>query len=141
MFGRIWLLFGGALVAASVVFGAGCGDGGGGDPTMDSGPGSPDYSLAADAFVAQPDGTSVDGEATGCGPETYPCGPYGDTVGDIVGDLTFEGYADEKYYCKKLSELSSADVRNVSLGDWYRTDPTCPSEKKRLLWLFITGGW
>lgn len=51
-----------------------------------------DTATPADTNVAMTDSTAADTPAmeTGFGP--YPAGPYGNKVGDVVANLTWEGY-------------------------------------------------
>ncbi len=35
-----------------------------------------------------------------CGPEVYPCGPYGTMLNDIAKNLEFIGYGDPEEHCK-----------------------------------------
>jgi hypothetical protein len=52
-------------------------------------------------YVVQEDGgapsdaTTADDAATTCGPETYPCPPYGTVERTVIQNLTFSGWVDE----------------------------------------------
>ncbi len=103
----------------------------------------------ADGAVADSTGAAVDTRpaldsgVAKCGPKSYPCGPYGTKIGDVVQDQTFDAYADPKYLCKadKEMKLDQSKLRKIALGDLFRGDASCSAPRKQVLWLFIAAGW
>jgi|GEM_PF-3698078 hypothetical protein len=76
---------------------------------------------------------------------TYPVGPFGTNVGDIIDNLVYEeSFYDPDTLCKpsqKLDITKSGGVKSLSLADIFRGNAYCPSRKKQFLWLVSSAGW
>ncbi|MCA9670436.1 MAG: hypothetical protein KC503_32795 [Myxococcales bacterium] len=121
----------------------------------DSTGGATDGSVAADSGQRADGGSSADGATptdgsgsldaalSGCGPGTYPCGPYGSKVGDTIDNLTFKGFFDPNFLCRGAGAMKpdTATPREISLGHFFRGDSRCPGSKKKVLWVFVSAGW
>jgi len=73
---------------------------------------------------------------------TYPSGPYGSEVDDIVENIKFDGYADADFLCKPAAamKMDLSEKRTLSFKDFYCSS-TCPDKKRRLLWVIVSAGW
>lgn len=82
--------------------------------------------------------TETDTQA--CGPDVYPCGPYGVRDNDIAANLEFVGYADKEYLCKehKSEQLDTNQLVKVAFKNWYASNGCA---KKKLLWVNVVAGW
>lgn len=78
-----------------------------------------------------------------CGPETYPCGPYGTQKDNIAANLTFLGFWDPGALCKPHADqvIDLDNVVAISFQDWYLANEACVDEKKKLLWVNVAAGW
>jgi hypothetical protein len=96
--------------------------------------------MGADAALDQLSPDMLDPE---CGPEVYPCGPYGTQEGDVAANMTFLGYADPENACKAHADkaLDTSELKKLSFKDWYVGDPGCPNKGKELLWVMVSAGW
>lgn len=76
---------------------------------------------------------------------TYPTGPYGTNVGDIIDDLAYnESFYDPDTLCKpaqKYDLTKAGGVNSLSLSDIFKGNAYCPSRKKQFLWLISSAGW
>lgn len=62
-----------------------------------------------------------------CGPDYYPCPPYGNRRNDVLAEFRMTAANDEA--------LAFADAQGIlTLGDFHRTE-------KKLLFVFQTAGW
>jgi len=77
--------------------------------------------------------------------ESYPSGPYGTKVGEVIDDLAFDkAFFDPETHCKKAVDLdltTNHGVGSLSLSEIRRGDAYCPARKKQFLWLIASAGW
>jgi thiol-disulfide isomerase/thioredoxin len=91
-----------------------------------------------------PDITSTpEGGAPMCGPNIYPCPPYGVQSGDVAANLEFVGYSDPKEHCTdhkdKVMDIDNA--RKISFREFHQPEAGCDSKKRDLLWVMVSAGW
>ena len=74
---------------------------------------------------------------------SYPSGPYGTKVGQIIENHTVTVFRDPKSLCKDLKEhkIDTSKSVKMSLQDFYKWDPTCKAKKKKLLWILGSAAW
>jgi|GEM_PF-5849084 hypothetical protein len=74
---------------------------------------------------------------------TYPLGPYGYGKDDIISPLTFQGYADQAFLCKKATDMvqDTNTLREIGFKDIYAGAASCQVQKKQLMWLIVGSGW
>lgn len=96
---------------------------------------------SADAAVLYPDLTALDFGAA-CGPDTYPCGPYGTKNGNIAGNEVFQGFMDADNFCKKHidKKIDTGKLVSIGLVDWFKTPAACAKTRK-ILWVNVAAGW
>jgi thiol-disulfide isomerase/thioredoxin len=98
--------------------------------------------VPAGDMAVSTDGTpKPDAEQAKCGPNIYPCEPYGTTQGDVVENFEFKGFFDKDYLCKKPEEMKRdlTTVRDLSWKDIHQGEAGCT--KKELLWVMVSAGW
>ncbi len=73
----------------------------------------------------------------------YAAPPYGTAVGETIANLKFTGFAPTDYNCTPNAQLKPdlAKPATITLRDWRDGATQCAMVRRRLLWLFITGGW
>ena len=104
----------------------------------DGGQTQKDRSIAVGDKAVTPDTT-----AKTCGPGIYPCGPYGAKAGDILKNHKFMGFRDPKDLCKDPKDKVPDTTKSVALSmqTFFQGDATCPTKKKKLLWVLGSAGW
>jgi len=94
-----------------------------------------------EAYEPDPGALPEDTVAT----ETYPSGPYGAKVGDVIEDLVFDkAFFDPQTHCKRAVDLDitrTEGLRSLSLSDIRRGNALCPTRKKQFAWLISSAGW
>ncbi len=77
------------------------------------------------------------------GAASYPSGPYGTKVGQIIENHSFTVFRDPKFMCKDLKSAKVDLNKSVkmTLKDFYNWDPTCKAKKKKLLWILGSAAW
>lgn len=118
---------------------AACGETSG---TRDAGA-SGDRGLILDDQGVQGDQSQDDTVAPSCGTGIYPCGPYGLTAGSVIENHQFDGFTDPQEHCKPNQQkvLDTSKTVKLALKDWYRGDSSCPTQKKKLLWILGSASW
>jgi hypothetical protein len=76
---------------------------------------------------------------------SYPTGPHGTRVGDVVADIRFkDAMFDPDMHCKNLKDwdLTALDSgQTLSMSDVFQGDAFCGSKPKQFLLLMSTAGW
>jgi len=98
---------------------------------------------------AQPEGGPIYLEAgvvdlaSTCGPEVYPCGPYGTEKDNVAENMSFLGFWDPGALCKphKDQKIDLNTMERISFQDWYLANEACAEKKKKLLWVNVAAGW
>lgn len=97
------------------------------------------------ASCGQGDWAAYEPDVDGLPPDemesSYPVGPYGSAVGQILGDITFNtAFFDPYTTCKAPTDwvLRSAGPRQLSLSELRRGHPLCPNHGKKRLLLVTT---
>jgi hypothetical protein len=90
-------------------------------------------------------GLAADQEKPSCGPNIYPCEPYGRKTGDVARNMEFIGFSDPQDHCReqKGKVLDFSKKVKLSFQDWYLGDPKpeCAKYKTELLWVIVSAGW
>lgn len=72
--------------------------------------------------------------------QTYPVGPYGSDVGQVLEDITFyTAFYDPMTMCKAPTDWTFGAPQKLSLSDLHQGNPYCQGhDKKRLLLVTTT---
>ena len=128
------------LLLAAVIFGCGSDtdkvDSG---ATTDEGGGT----KSDQGKVVADGGIKSDTKAPGCGKASYPCKPFGIAAGSIIENHSFTGFRDPKDLCtgEKQKKTDTSKAVTISLQEFYQWDKSCPTKKKKLLWILGSASW